>query len=798
MTRPRASSPVWTAVSACGVTLALVALVMWCGGGLGSRVAGAFALSFGAAGAALLFGGPAWRTAAAAGGAGGAFFSIHAAHALPWAGAPWIAGALLVMMSVAIVFIAVRESSEPFAVLALALAWLSITLHPFAPFTLYANLLLFAAGAWFLFRFGWKSPAIFLLPAVYAGFLIWMPSRDGRMDLDRTPGVREFWMTVSFFAAYWAMAVLAVARACEAKLAARFRAGFAVTAHALFFASSTLILPARHPDWFWRLAGVAGLLCICASFFFGRQRPARRDSLIFAALLFALALVSAVAGRDPAPLLAIASALFVLIGHDFPLLRFSALLAALFAAGCAGLALWNREPFAGINALFTGAVLLFIGCRLSSAREIWNRWSPGFFIGLGLALWLLATLVSTPAPFQPALLAAEALVLTASFALLRVPEIPYLAKGFLVAAQLLWFAQWESLARPWWVSVAVVAGTIAVSLWWQRKGRTLMPLWELRLVRAAAAAVAMAIALLRIEDRIAGSPSALVIPGILALAFSIFGLMAGDWFLAAFAQGFAIAAIGEFVAQFGNSPKPGVVPALLLIANLIALAALAESGFRATSWQRSARWLAAIYRIAAALMFVTALIQFAPAGVVFPLLSICALALMMIAVARPFLAGALVPSVICGLAAMAICWATQTGAGGFRFLDLVAFIALLVYRQKGANSRPRIFQEIGIIAGIGTVVYWVSNWAPIHFPWAPLAAVWGMVALIVLGFGWWLDEAFYRMTAAALLVAALLLALIHHRAHPLALQFALLVLGIATILFAASHYRRAPTAKGEL
>ena len=78
---------------------------------------------------------------------------------------------------------------------------------------------------------------------------------------------------------------------------------------------------------------------------------------------------------------------------------------------------------------------------------------------------------AVPAEWRAVAWLAEALLLTAAFYALKVPELPILSQALTLAALVFWFADF-GLRRnhpQWFVPAFIIAGTLAFIHWWQRQ-----------------------------------------------------------------------------------------------------------------------------------------------------------------------------------------------------------------------------------------------------------------------------------------------------------------------------------------
>jgi hypothetical protein len=341
----------------------------------------------------------------------------------------------------------------------------------------------------------------------------------------------------------------------------------------------------------------------------------------------------------------------------------------------------------------------------------------------------------------------------------------------------------------------LVLATLGTSAWWQTRGRSLLPAWELRWVQGVAAAASAIILLLWIESRLGRQPPALVAMSVLAVAVLLLALAMRDHFLAAASQLFTITAIGEFIGQHTTAPLPGALPALAPIAALHITAPVLRKVFASTDWERPVGWVATLCVGLAAALFVAWTLHYVAPAYRFLVLASVAMVLLLQTIAAPS-RGSLLASLVCSSGALLAFWIAWTGQHGFHLRDLAAFILLLGFGVIGRRTRvlPEPLQHIGIVLGLASVVHWVTLWAPVHVPPVPLPVVWAIVAAIVCCLGWWLDEPLYRGIAWALLAAALGWTLCMEMQAGPRLRAGLLAIGVATLLALFASARRRTTA----
>lgn len=799
----------WEWAACAGLALALVAMFLWTGAGSGSRVIIAWLIS------ATLVGLGWWierRNEAVrnygqlliAAGIAGFFGSICAGHAHETTGllrSSWIAWSLLAIVAAVLFTCANARRSRWLGSVGLALAWLGVTLQQFTVFTLAANALLVAVAVRLYQRQRFITPVWLMLVAIYLGFLLGWPFAGGRFDADRYLDLSEYAWSLAFFGTSWAAFTNIAVRPPPETFSPPSRLLFASLNNGLFFALGALTVPPSRPEWFWKFSLAAGFLLLIAWICTDLFPRLRRTYAVQGATLVALGLVSAIIGREPAALLAVASTFLVLTCEDRRhwVLRYGAGLTAFVAFALAWEPVYRSEAPSLWLGVFTGTPLVVNSLWISRHRELWPRWAVLFFGALGLGMWMLTTLAQTPAQHHPPILAVQAVVVTASFYFLAIREYPYLATTVILLAQYLWFEQVGSFnARPWWNPFFVVICTLGLSLWWQTRGRALVPERCLRWGQGIAAFAAVAILLLSVESAFAMTATALVTLSVLAVVLPTYAFGIGDRLLFGFSTLLMATAVGEFIGQLTHPPLPAGLAALAPIAALLLMAPKLTRPFTATMWEAAARWTALLYRALAAVMFVVWTFHYLSEANRFPLLALVAVAILLRWASRRLL-----ESVICAAGALVVFWMQWGGADGLRLRDLLGFLLLLCFgrmlREKKLLAEE--LQTFGIILGLATLTQWFSSWMLFHHTHLPVAVVWAGGAAAIVCVGWRLNEQLYRAFGWGLLAVAfgrvLWMNLIESRVAPgsdPAFRLGLLAVGLAALIAALTYARRSQSA----
>ena len=331
--------------------------------------------------------------------------------------------------------------------------------------------------------------------------------------------------------------------------------------HALLFLLVVLLLPPMHADWISYFSVGFGIAMIAAGALVSRREPPIWHSASQqGALVIALGLFTAVAGPHPVLVVAIVCALLLVTGTALgerwgEALRFLAEVVALVAVLMAFEFVCGPGQVGRVIGVITGLIL--IGCACLARRVGPSRpaidWHAVYLAALacGLVDHVVINFLnrSASSPGHPGS------VLTISYAVLRVPELPYLAKGFVLAALVLWLAQLGSFERPWWNPFVVIVITLALSRWWQTRGADLIPGWELILVQVVAAIGAVAVLFFWLEGTL---PPVwrLVVASTLSVATFLYGILTRDWAIAALGQAFSFASLYEFCGQLAQGPPP--------------------------------------------------------------------------------------------------------------------------------------------------------------------------------------------------------------------------------------------------
>jgi uncharacterized membrane protein len=485
-----------------------------------------------------------------AGGLAAVYFTTYAAHyvdRLRVIESPVVDAVLLLAWSAVTVWIADRRKSQVLALFAVGLSYYTSAITDVGLFTLCSNLVLTAAAVFFLIRNRWITLSFISLFATYGGFAYWR-FHDGDWTWAGRPG--ELWPASLFLAGYWLFFTTAVFFARGSRLVNVDRAIFASLNNAAFFALTLLSMLHVQPGMVWKLSiGFGGTLLVAAALArkFLADEPVVKNAYVVQGLtLVTVGFIDYFAGMNLALVLAAESVVLTFLAQHRRswYLRGGSFITGALSAGWAVVTMKNVAPDLWIGSAI-GAGLLLNAWREhrtdTNRGESPIRPASGYFAALALVLWTVVTWHATPVEWRPVAWMIEALLLTASFYILRIPDVPVLAQGLAVAAQGFWFFQFALRAnRPHWlVPATLVGGTLILSHWWQRQKRLTVSRDLPNLLQLMYALTVVGVLFFWFKPEFA--PAAwLVFLCVLALGLTIYGVATRAWALAACAQVFLL------------------------------------------------------------------------------------------------------------------------------------------------------------------------------------------------------------------------------------------------------------------
>lgn len=705
-----------------------------------------------------------------------------------------VAGCVLVaVVAILIVLVAEKREAHIATFFVVILSGYTTALQPAVWFTLFSDVVLVGVACWLLIRHGRVLLSFVTLVASYLSYGMWWSYHDGRLDPARYLQLHEFWQTCLFFAGCWLIVVAGTFLTPRDKLAPTTRLILLSLNHALFFSLVVFVLPPMHADWISGFSLGFGIAMIGAGALVSRREPAIwHPASQQGALVIALGLFTAVAGPHLVLVVAVISAFLLVTGTALggrwtEALRFLAEVVALVAVLMAFGSVCEPGQAGRMIGIITGLILIGNAClaRWGGASRAAIDWHAVYFAALGMALWLITVIYQFPEIHQPPLLVVIALAFTVSMAVLRVPELPYLAKGFVLAALILWLAQLGSFERPWWNPLVVIVITLALSQWWQTRGADLIPRWELILVQVVAALGAVALLFFWLGGSLAPAWW-LVVASALSVATFLYGIWTRDWAIAALGQAFSFVSLYEFCAQLSQNPVPSWFFALMPIAMFLAIATASE---RAPSFIVF-EWIATLFHALAVLSIIAWIMTYLPADWRFITLEVLGFGLLLWARVQKKKA-VVFGSLAFTTAAVLVAWVGHAGARGFHLQDLLAFALLLLQQQLSKPLLPSPdLQNLAMTLGIVTLWRWVSLWSAWHFGAASLTIAWALLGLVVFLIGVFFREGMYRWLGWSLLIAAtfrVLLVDLHHAGGAVVLNLAV----IGSVMLAAAFSERA-------
>lgn len=746
-----------------------------------------------------------------AGGLAAVYFTTYAAHHLPQLcviNSATLDGALLLGWTAFMAWIADRRKSEVLALFAVGLAYYAAVITEVGPFTLYSNLLLTAAGVFFLVRHRWAGLSLACLVATYASYAFWRFYHPDGWGWAR-PG-ESLWSGANFLPAYWVLFTAAAFLSRAPKLAGANRAAYATANNAAFFTLFLLTMLQTQSGGLWKFCLLlgAGLLALslAARRWLAAEPLLANTYLTQGILLVTVGLVIKYAGLHLALILGFESvALFMSGTLDRSRVQIigAYIIGGMAVAWC-GLGLYRSEPNGNWLGAAVGAFMLLSAVWSHRQRPqpegLPFRPEPGYFTLLALAAWLTATWFGTSADNFPLVLAAETAVLTFSIYLLGVPEITLAGQGLLLVAQMFWIGRSASLFATAfsWKPLLLIGVTLGLGHWWQRQktlviARAASHFWQ---VLYSLALVAVLYLWLQPQS----SPQAwLALTSLLAVAVTAYGLITRAWWLAAAGQLLLAAGIVQFAVQLSNGKPDWWLP-LAPVATLAALAAAAVAWTSdAKHQEHPARGpllqAAVIYRWTALVMAIVWVFVYIPDRErIWVLLGLGLLAFAIAGWWR--LREALgFSAVLTGMGLIL----TLPFLAPDQFIYLPTLLALLAFlgqqqiarRLPGRYARAESAHTAVIIAGCIDLWWYVSRAIWDAGGGSYLTASWAAYALILFVCGMLLSERVYRWTGLGILAASVgrVVLLDVWKQEPIYRVLTFLALGIVLLLLGFIYNR---------
>jgi hypothetical protein len=419
----------------------------------------------------------------------------------------------------------------------------------------------------------------------------------------------------------------------------------------------------------------------------------------------------------------------------------------------------------GLGALMLADTLL-AHRHSSSGSGLTLRPQPAYSTTLALVVWLAVTWHGTAREYFPLVLAAEALLLTFSFYLLRVPEIPVLSQGYTILAQAAWVGSFllePGKLPPWWNPVLLIVITLVLSHWWQRQkfpelgsqfGLFCQGLYALAIVGVFYSWLAPKTDL----------AAWLAVTSLLAVGITAYGVFTRSWLLAACGQIFMLLSGVQFALQLAQA-KPAWPLAL------VPMAALGLLSYSTILWFRrkpdaSGRisqpllQIAMVYRWVALVMCIWWVCAYIPERERIWLLALLGFWVFVWAGWQRN-REALLFSAAFTLVALVLFWLPLLATPKAYWPNLMVILILLAQRQFARRLPeryplgPEIHTAVILIGGFSLwrfLSLWVLEQQPAGFF---LTAAWSLLALAFFTAGIALRERMYRYLGLGVLACAL-------------------------------------------
>jgi uncharacterized membrane protein len=416
-----------------------------------------------------------------AGGMAAVYFTTYAAHyveRLRVIESPALDGILLLGWAGFMVWMADRRKSEVLAMFSIGLAYYTSIITKTGSFTLYSNLVLTAAAVFFLVRNRWAALSFGSLIATYAGYGFWR-FHNGEAWHWAMPG-EGLWAGASFLAGYWLLFTAAVFLSKHEKLKDVNRATFLSLNNGAFFTLFLLTMWQTHTGGFWRVAiGFGLVLIVCAAAaarLLSAEPHAQNTYLTQGLVLVTVGLIAKFTGLQLGLMLAAESFLLLSLGLRLNnrVMRVGGYLSAPLAVVWSLTGLRESDPATLYLGAATGAFMvanaLLADQQMKDCDRLF-RIRVTWFTLLAILSWVGVTWVHAERGDLPALFAAQAVLLTFSFYLLRVREVVWISQGVASLGVLAWLGNAVAAYGPWgnhWQPGLLAALLFVLGHWWER------------------------------------------------------------------------------------------------------------------------------------------------------------------------------------------------------------------------------------------------------------------------------------------------------------------------------------------
>jgi uncharacterized membrane protein len=445
-----------------------------------------------------------------AGGLAAVYFTTYAAYHVPKLQVITSAsldGALLLAWAGFIAWIADRRKSELLALFAVGLAYYTSVITPVEKFTLYSNLLLAATAVFFLVRNRWAGLSWASLIATYASYAFWRFYHGGEGWRWATPN-EGLWFGASFLFSYWLIFTIAVFLSKHERIAGERRAAFLTFNNGALFTLFLLTMLQVDSGKFWLFSlsfGSALLVLAVGSRMLLAAEPLIKNTYITQGLvLVTVGFISKYLDtpRTLALVLAAESVILFILGtlQKNIFLQTGAYISGAMAVGW-GIDGLERNDSRGLWLGTAIGAMMLVNVIWSHWRTAWAdrrevRPVPAYFTALALIMWAFTTWQNSYHAEFGSVLVIEAALLTLSIYVLRVPEIPLLAQGYILIGQISWGFDAPKATALQFALILSVHAAAALRVGWERRSAFL----RASAYCSAALAVAWGIAGLRRDD----------------------------------------------------------------------------------------------------------------------------------------------------------------------------------------------------------------------------------------------------------------------------------------------------------
>lgn len=748
-----------------------------------------------------------------AGGLAALYFTTYAAHylePLQIISSRLLDGVLLLGCAGFMVWCADREQSEVLAMFAVGLAYFTSIITRIGYFTLYSNLVLTLAGVVFLVRNRWAMLSFGSLAATYAAYGFWR-FFDGSSWHWASPA-EGLWTGTCFLACYWVLFTAAVFLSRDRAFAGQNRSGFLTLNNGAFLTLFLLTMLQVQQGGFWKFALVYGAVllgCAAAARLLLPAEPLARNAYLTQGLLLVtVGFIVKFSGLRLALLLGMESVVLLVSGQqrrNLVLLAGAYLTAGLSIGwGIDGLrameppGLWLAAGLGGL--MLVNTVLAHRGAPVRPGYRL--RPEPSYFTVLALLIWLVASYDNTTREHLPLCLAVEAVLLTGSVYLLRVPEVALFSQGYLVLAQAAWCFDLLNLgySPPGWHSALLVGLTLGLSHWWQKQKVVSVPPEFSLFCRALYALGLVGLVYFWLAPKCSAS-GWLALASLLGIVFTVYGVATRAWFIAAFGQIFTALSGVLFVGEVLQT-QPEWYTALAPLAALGLLSGGTVFWFAQrpeASPRVSAPLLetARVYRWVALGMSLLWVWEYIPARERIWVLSLLGLVVFAGAGLRRN-REALLFSGVFTAAALVVFWLPLLTPSTVYWPNLLAILALLGERQVACRRSARYALEPAVDAAVllaGGLSLWlfVTRWVGEAGNTRYLTVCWSLLALALFAAGIVLRARRYRWLGLGILGCALVRVVVVDIWNLVALYrvLSLMALGVALLVlgFVYSKYQ---------